>query len=344
MFRAAAHKIPEVRKAFILYPSSFILSFRHLARYSIAMSPVKLLSIYCAAVFFASLAGGWLPFFLRLTHVRLQLAMSFVGGAMLGVGVLHLLPHAYFAFGHEIYPPVVWLLAGFLAMFFVERVFHFHHHDAPPEAVRGCGEHEGHDYDGHAHAAGHQHSRQPEVEHEGHQPGRLTWGAALMGLALHSLLDGVALAVSVLAETDEGAVESGAGLVVFLVIVLHKPFDSLTLGTLMAIAGRPAAARHTVNALYALAAPIGALACALGAQYGTGGQAILGPALAFAAGMFICIATSDLLPELQFHSHDRVKLSAALLLGISLAGVLVWVEAHGHAHEHSREQAVGSRQ
>ena len=307
------------------------------------MSPVKLLSIYCAAVFFASLVGGWLPFFLRLTHVRLQLAMSFVGGAMLGVGVLHLLPHAYFAFGYEIYPPVGWLLGGFLAMFFVERVFHFHHHDAPPEAVRGCGEHGGHDHDRHSHATDHQHSPQPEVLHEGHQPGRLTWGAALMGLALHSLLDGVALAVSVLAETDEGATESAAGLVVFLVIVLHKPFDSLTLGTLMAIAGRPAITRHTINTFYALAAPIGALACAVGAQYATGGQVILGPALAFAAGMFICIATSDLLPELQFHSHDRVKLSAALLFGISLAGVLVWVEAHGHAHEHGEQHAVDSR-
>lgn len=306
-----------------------------------------LLSIYCAAVFVASLAGGWLPFFLRLTHVRLQLAMSFVGGAMLGVGVLHLLPHAYFAFGHEIYPPVAWLLGGFLAMFFVERVFHFHHHDAPPEAVRGaCSTHEsavGHAHAEHSHAEGHQHDPHSEVEHEGHQAGRLSWGAALMGLALHSLLDGVALGVSVLAETDEGSAESGAGLVVFLVIVLHKPFDSLTLGTLMAVAGRPAITRHTVNALYALAAPIGALACALGAQYGAGGEAVLGPALAFAAGMFVCIATSDLLPELQFHSHDRVKLSAALLLGISLAGALVWVESHGHAHEHSAER-VGSRQ
>jgi hypothetical protein len=29
-----------------------------------------------------------------------------------------------------------------------------------------------------------------------------------------------------------------AGLAVFLVVVLHKPFDSLTLGTLMAVGGR----------------------------------------------------------------------------------------------------------
>ena len=41
-------------------------------------------------------------------------------------------------------------------------------------------------------------------------------------------------------------------------------------------------------------------------------------ALAFSAGTFLCIALSDLLPELQFHSHDRLPLSAALLTGFAL--------------------------
>ena len=43
-----------------------------------------------------------------------------------------------------------------------------------------------------------------------------------------------------------------------------------------------------------------------------------GVALAFSAGTFLCIALSDLLPELQFHSHDRLKLSLALLAGFGL--------------------------
>ena len=41
-------------------------------------------------------------------------------------------------------------------------------------------------------------------------------------------------------------------------------------------------------------------------------------ALAFSAGTFLCIALSDLLPELQFHAHDRSKLSLALLAGVAL--------------------------
>lgn len=300
------------------------------------MSASTLLVVYCSLILLASLAGGLLPLLFRLTHVWLQVAMSFVGGAMLGVGLLHLLPHAYFELG-AIYPPVTWLLVGFLCMFFVERVFHFHHHDPPAESL------------GHTHeppAAHHDHAHHDHAHH-GHpgQPRRLTWGAALMGLALHSMLDGLALAASVLAETStDGRAEPWAGAVVFLVIALHKPFDSLTLGTLMAVDGRSPRARHLVNFMYALAVPVGALVFGIGAQAWIASEhRIVGSALAFAAGTFVCIATSDLLPELQFHSHDRWKLSFALLLGIAMAGAMVSVEESGHRHG-GREQGTADRE
>ncbi len=50
--------------------------------------------------------------------------------------------------------------------------------------------------------------------------------------------------------------------------------------------------------------------------------AVIGYVLSFAAGAFLCIALSDLLPEIHFHSHDRGKLIVSLLVGISLAYVL----------------------
>ena len=52
-------------------------------------------------------------------------------------------------------------------------------------------------------------------------------------------------------------------------------------------------------------------------------------ALAFSAGAFICIALSDLLPEVHFHSHDRGKLTLAFLLGIALAYGMGVVEPAG---------------
>ena len=61
--------------------------------------------------------------------------------------------------------------------------------------------------------------------------------------------------------------------------------------------------------------------------------AVVSYVLSFAAGAFLCIALSDLLPEIHFHSHDRGKLIASLLVGIGLAYALYYVESsalHGH--------------
>lgn len=295
------------------------------------MSPTFLLTIYCAVIIAASLLGGVLPHLFRLTHVRMQLMMSFVGGAMLGVGVLNMLPHAFEACGHEAHVPAACLLGGFLVMFFVERVFHFHHHDAPSDS-----DHD-HEHESEVHDSHHHHN------HVHAQPKKLTWGAALAGLGLHSALDGMALAASVQAESKSQAVS--AGWVVFGAIVLHKPFDSLTLGTLMAVAGRTSALRHFVNAIYAAVVPLGAVAYMLVADWFSGTSHLAGYALAFSAGTFLCIATSDLLPELQFHSHDRVKLSIALAAGVFLAAVGAYFDLAGHSHHesHSHSKAMGER-
>ena len=86
--------------------------------------------VYCALVLLASLAGGWLLLLIHLTHTRLQMAVSFVAGLMLGIALLHFLPDAAEQL-HSLDRTVNWLLGGFLAMFFVQRFFHFHHHDLP---------------------------------------------------------------------------------------------------------------------------------------------------------------------------------------------------------------------
>ena len=287
------------------------------------MAPGILLLIYCGAILLASLAGGGLPAVLRLTHSRMQIALSFVAGVMLGIGLLHLLPHAYYQL-RSIDATVSWALGGFLLMFFLERFFHFHHHDTPEELAASL-EHGAHSND-HAHAhdhGGHGHATDAVQAHP------FSWGGAAVGLALHSIIDGVALAAAVAAEEQHEHGLALAGFGTFLAVVLHKPFDSLTIGTLMTAAGWSRQARFAVNALYALTIPCGVLIFHAGWAEG---QAPLGRALAFAAGAFLCIATSDLLPELQFHSHDRGKLSFALLLGVGLAYAIVFFESQGHDH------------
>src|SRR5690606_273031 len=115
----------------------------------------------------------------------------------------------------------------------------------------------------------------------------ITWSGAAIGLTLHSVLGGVALAASVAHGSD--ALLPGVG--AFLVIFLHKPFDSMTISTLMARSGWSVSARCVVNALFSLAVPLGAVAFAMGVSTEDPSQAsMLAPALAFSAGVFLCIA------------------------------------------------------
>ena len=301
------------------------------------MSPAVLLLIYCPLVVLASLAGGWIPLLVRLTHTRLQLAVSLVAGMMLGVGLLMLLPHAWMeraewmaladphghgqAIDHSLIDPIIWwLLIGFLAMFFVERLFHFHHHDSP----RVSHGHEAHHRDSHGEHS-HPHPQRPGV----------SWAGAAIGLTLHSLMDGLALAASVKAQSVHDG-SSLAGLATFLAILLHKPLDSISLGTLLAVQGHTRSTRHIANALFGLAVPIGAALFLLGTGAAADGATmhwILSIALAFSAGTFLCISLSDLLPELQFHQHDRLKLSLALLAGLLLAWLAGLADPHRHGHD-----------
>ena len=127
------------------------------------------------------------------------------------------------------------------------------------------------------------------------------------------------------------------GLGVATAIALHKPMDSLSIASLMTAGGASAGRKSLVNLAYALLCPLGAALLHLGVMgwgASTDGSVLIVPyTLALAAGMFLTIALSDLLPEMQFHSHNRVRLSVALLLGVMAAwaiGFLKPTHLHGH--------------
>jgi zinc and cadmium transporter len=297
------------------------------------------LILYCLAIVSASLLGGAIPAMVGLNHRRLQFGLSFVSGVMLGVACFHMLPHAAMARlesmgqsaledGHGFLDPIMlWMVLGFAAMFFLQRFAHFHQHELPQPAC---------DSPEHGHA-GHHHPSPQGV-------GRLTWAGAAVGLSLHSLMEGVALAASVAAATElEGGVAPTlAGLATFLVIVLHKPFDSLTLGTLVKAGGGTKAQLLAMNTGFAALVPAGVLLFMLGVRASGDAGALVPYALAFSAGTFLCIAASDLLPEVQFHRHDRKGLSAVFMLGLALAWGMGRMEAMAHgAHDHAGHNHAG---
>jgi zinc and cadmium transporter len=302
--------------------------------------PVVLLTYYCALILLASLIGGMIPVWFRLTHQRMQIAVSFVAGVMLGVALLHMLPHAVAPATasasagnpHAVTETMIWLLAGVLVMFFMERFFCFHHHDVPAGSSlieptpgeAGCG-HSGHDPSQHDHS--------------------LSWSGAAFGLTLHSIINGVALAAAV-EHGGDGAKWAGVG--TFLVVFLHKPFDAMTIGTLMARGGWSLGWRHAMNALFSLAIPLGAFLFHFGLAANVSASGpwsipdIVADALAFSAGTFLCISLSDLLPELQFHHHDRVKLSLALVAGLAVAYAAARFEAAFADHSHGAPAAISA--
>ncbi|MEM6854730.1 MAG: ZIP family metal transporter [Planctomycetota bacterium] len=316
------------------------------------MSSAVLLIVYCLAIIAASILGGLIPLVIRLTHTRLQVAISLTAGFMLGVALLHMIPHAIDTHapgsGHGGVTPMtamMGVLVGFMFMFFIERFFSFHTHevaelDDAGKVLTSAEDLPGHHHEDHAHHQDHAHAHGMV----GHTPGnKLSWTGAAIGMTLHSLIAGVALASAVASETAPGNLEDTqataanfAGLAVFLVIVSHKPLDALTVITLTASAGFRKSTRHLINGLFALAVPLGVVLFAFGLSQTTLAESgtLVGLALAFSAGTFLCIALSDLLPELHFHAHDRTKLTAALVLGVVLAYVMATLEHSMHDHDH----------
>jgi zinc and cadmium transporter len=123
------------------------------------------------------------------------------------------------------------------------------------------------------------------------------------------------------------------GFATFLAIVLHKPLDAMAITTLMAAGGWKTGWRQAVNALFGLMCPTGVILflMSVGRLHSHEGL-VVGSVLAFSAGIFLCIAVGDLMPEIQLHSHDRFKLSALLVLGVLTAYLTGVLERQGHSH------------
>ena len=327
------------------------------------MNDYLLIFAYGITIVASTMAGGYLPQVIRMNHVRMQVVLSFVGGMMLGVALLILLPHGYSsiyksieeqqmkqldevvsefttdvaatevdatgtaidldvinrlyqaATRNSLAATVNSVLIGLLFTFFMMRAFHFHQHGDE-------------DHDDHGHSEGHSHNHgQDDHGHTHHHHDeaprtKLGWLGVGFGLGLHTFMDGMALGLAVL---QDNSVLAGFG--VYLAILLHKPLDALSLSTLMAKEKISWRTIQVANACFGLMCLAGAFAAVV-LQNQEVGNYWLGCLMAGSAGVFLCISLSDLLPEVQFHRHDRLQLSAALLLGIAVAFIVEWFHQH----------------
>ena len=141
---------------------------------------------------------------------------------------------------------------------------------------------------------------------------------AFAGIALHAFLDGVALGSSVMLPA--------LGPVVFWAIVAHKIPETFSLSSILLYFGF--ARRHVLLLVLALSlvTPLGGALALLALRHAS--PALLGQAIGVAAGMFLFIATSDLLPHAHAHHEGRFRNLLAVLLGLLVSALIH--QSHHH--------------
>jgi zinc and cadmium transporter len=290
------------------------------------------LAVYSIAILVFSLFGGSVPFLGRVTHSRLQLYLSLSAGVMLGASFFHVMPDAMEKAGAGF---GWWMALGVVGLFCIERFIAPHSHEVSSKLQQE-----------------HEHEPGCEHDHEHRAAPTVAGWMAVLGLTVHTFMNGVGLAGAV--EFDAEKRSTGMwilpGLALFLAIALHKPADALAISMVLSRKGVSRGKLTLVQVGFALMVPLGAAAF-MGAKDWLAQNKnaeeylnqLTGAALAFSAGTFLFIALSDLLPEVQFHRHDRIPLFLTLVLGVVLMGGIALLEGHDHGgHEHGGEPTNGT--
>lgn len=287
------------------------------------MSESTRLVVYCLLVLLASLMGGYVPFMTKITHGRLQLYLSLSAGVMLGASFFHVMPEAMDMAGANF---GWWMSLGVVGLFCIERFIAPHSHEMDGSNHEHGGAADGHE---HSHSHGHSHVEPANAPHEPRAaaPAIAGW-MAVCGLTIHTFMNGVGLAGAVRAGVEDAL----PGIAMFLAIILHKPADALAISVVLSRKGVSGRVLGLVQLAFGLMVPLGVAAFLVtaGAIEDAMQHQLTGAALAFSAGTFLFIALSDLLPEVQFHRHDRFVLFMALLLGVAIMGGIGILEGHDH--------------
>lgn len=208
--------------------------------------------------------------------------VSFSTGALLGDAFVHLLPEAVEEGGGLTLTISIFVLSGILFSFVIEKFIHWHH----------C-----------------HHTHSPECMEQHHHVQSFA-KMNLIGDMVHNLIDGLIIGGSYLVSLP-------VGLATTVAVILHEiPQEIGDFGILLH-GGYTRKRALFLNFITALAAVVGAVIALLASQYIPHLTQFLIP---FAAGGFIYIAGSDLMPEM--HKETDSKKSFVQLLAFML-GILV---------------------
>lgn len=236
-----------------------------------------------------SLIGG---FFLlwqsEFTKKILVHLITFSAGTLLAVAFLDLLPEAFEAASVEPARVLPWTLAGILFFFLFERlILRLHTHD-----------------------------ESDEIEHEKPHTRASLPALVSAGDAIHNFIDGIAITAGFLVSIPTGIITA-------LAVAAHEIPQEIADFSIMLHGGMSRRRVAWLNVGAALMSTLGALTAYL---FRDALEPYLAAILAFTAGIFIYIASSDLFPEIHHAHHNNSKTSHLLHITILLlAGVgLVW--------------------
>ncbi|MEO6294418.1 MAG: ZIP family metal transporter [Candidatus Limnocylindria bacterium] len=234
--------------------------------------PLTVLLVSACA--FASAAFGGFLALRAIGHVGLIIAVG--AGIRIGAAYFDLIPESVEHLGGSLDLAMIFTAVGFLAFYAVEKLTALHV--------------------GHETAA--------ELDH-GDAAHRHVGFIGSLGMSLHSFLDGVALAAGL-------AIGGGLGLVIAVVVVMHRFSDGIGIVSLQLASRTPRNEIYRWVALVAIAPVIGVIVGLLLPLPGM----VLGGMLAVFAGFFLYIGAAELLPEA--HRNDRSRwVVAATLAGVA---------------------------
>lgn len=239
---------------------------------------MSLVTVFSLLAGMGNIVGGWCMHALSLDQARMRQVMALGAGFLMGGALFTMLPAALSVPGHS----PLYIGAGYFGLLALRALLRHHHPDD---------------------AAG------PSAES--------AW-AALVGMVLHSFLDGAALGAA-------AHVDGSLGLVALVAIFIHKIPEGFSLAALVLSATGSRGLALWATALTCVATLMGAAAALIWAEAASLSQGAL---LGIAAGSFLYVGATDMVPGLI---HKR---ESAWLILVGAALVFLLTGGHLHAHPH----------
>ncbi len=235
--------------------------------------------------FASALVGGWLAM-RAVRYVGLIIAIG--AGIRIGAAFFDLIPESVEHLGSIDLAMLVTTI-GFLAFYALDKVTALH--------------------------VGHETASELDHEATTHQHIGIL-GAS--GMAIHSFLDGVALAAAL-------SVGGALGTIIAVVVIVHRFSDGIGVVSFILASRMPSSTAYRWVLLVAAAPVLGVL---VGSVL-TISDEMLGAILGFFAGFFLYVGAAELLPEAHRRDSSRVVVAATLGGALAIYLFSVWVGAIG---------------